>query len=95
LIPVNQLLVQDQCPQWRSGAFFRRQQSEGDCAMTGSNVGQSDRLIRIVGGMVLIALVFIGPKTFFGWIGIVPLITGLVGWCPAYRIFGISSCKRH
>jgi hypothetical protein len=59
-----------------------------------SNVGGIDRIVRIVAGIVLIALVFVGPQTPWGWIGIVPLATGLFGWCPAYVPFGISSCPR-
>ncbi len=56
------------------------------------NEGGLDRLLRIVVGLVLLALVFVGPKTPLGWIGVVPLLTGLVGFCPAYRIFGINTC---
>lgn len=56
------------------------------------NEGNLDRLLRIVVGLVLLALVFVGPKTALGWIGIVPLLTGLVGFCPAYRIFGLNTC---
>jgi hypothetical protein len=59
-----------------------------------SNVGGVDRILRIVAGLVLISLVFIGPKTAWGWIGVIPLVTGLIGWCPAYVPFGISSCPR-
>jgi hypothetical protein len=58
------------------------------------NVGGIDRVARIAGGLVLLSLVFIGPQTPWGWIGIVPLSTGLAGWCPAYVPFGISSCPR-
>ncbi|WP_241801636.1 YgaP family membrane protein [Acidithiobacillus caldus] len=42
---------------------------------------------------MLIALVFVGPKTPWGWIGLLPLVTGLVGFCPAYALFGIRTCK--
>jgi hypothetical protein len=55
------------------------------------NVGTIDRLLRIVVGAVLIALVFVGPQTPWGWIGIIPLFTGLVSWCPAYTLFGFNS----
>ena len=58
------------------------------------NVGGIDRIARIVVGLVLIALVFVGPQTPWGWIGIVPLATGLIGWCPAYLPFGLKTCKR-
>lgn len=52
-----------------------------------------DRGIRVVLGVVLLALVFVGPKTPWGFIGVVPLLTGALGSCPLYTVFGISSCK--
>jgi len=58
------------------------------------NVGSLDRALRIVVGLVLIALVFVGPKTPWGWIGLVPLATGIIRWCPAYMPFGIRTCRR-
>ena len=58
------------------------------------NVGTVDRVVRVVVGLVLIALVFWGPQTNWGWIGLIPLITGLVGWCPAYRLLGLDTCQR-
>lgn len=57
------------------------------------NESTTDRALRVVVGAGLIALVFVGPQTALGWIGVVPLVTGLVGSCPLYRIFGISTCK--
>lgn len=60
-----------------------------------ANVGGLDRTLRIVVGIVLIALVFVGPKTAWGWIGIVPLATGLLRTCPAYSILGLNSCPRN
>ena len=57
-----------------------------------TNVGGIDRILRIVVGVVLIALVFVGPQTPWGWIGIVPLATGLIGFCPLYSILGINTC---
>jgi Protein of unknown function (DUF2892) len=62
--------------------------------MTANNVGNFDRLVRICIGVVLIAMVFVGPKSPWGWIGLVPLLTGLVRWCPAYLPFGINTCKK-
>ena len=56
------------------------------------NEGTVDRAMRIVLGLVLLALVFVGPKTLLGLIGIVPLATGLVGFCPLYRLIGMSTC---
>lgn len=57
------------------------------------NVGTIDRAIRIVLGLVLIALVFVGPETPWGWIGVIPLVTGFVSFCPAYRLLGLRTCK--
>ena len=56
------------------------------------NVGTIDRILRIVVGAVLIALVFVGPKTMWGWIGVIPLATAFVGFCPAYRLLGLRTC---
>lgn len=58
-----------------------------------TNVGSMDRIGRIVLGIVLIALVFVGPKTAWGWIGIIPLATGLLRTCPLYSLLGISTCS--
>jgi len=58
--------------------------------MTG-NVGGIDRVLRILVGLALLALVFVGPQTPWGWIGVVPLLTALIGWCPAYTLFGWST----
>lgn len=57
-----------------------------------TNVGTIDRALRVVLGLGLLALVFVGPQTPWGYLGIVPLLTALVGYCPAYALFGISSC---
>lgn len=58
-----------------------------------SNVGGVDRVLRIVLGLVLLGLAATGTVGGWGWLGIVPLATGLVGWCPPYAIFGISTCR--
>jgi hypothetical protein len=58
-----------------------------------TNEGGIDRALRIVLGIVLLALVFVGPQVAWGWIGLVPLATGLVGFCPLYRIVGIDTCR--
>ena len=58
-----------------------------------ANEGGADRAIRIIVGLVLIALVFVGPQTPIGWIGAIPVATGLIGWCPAYTLFGMNTCK--
>jgi hypothetical protein len=56
------------------------------------NVGSADRLLRVVVGIALIALVFVGPQTPWGWIGIVPLATAAFSWCPLYTALGINTC---
>ncbi len=53
-----------------------------------------DRAFRVVLGLVLLSLVFLGPATPWGLIGLIPLITGVVGFCPIYRILGVSTCSR-
>ena len=57
------------------------------------NEGTVDRVLRVVVGLVLLSLVFVGPKTAWGWIGIVPILTGLIGYCPAYRLIGLNTCS--
>lgn len=57
------------------------------------NVGSAERVIRIIAGLGLISLVFIGPQTPWGWIGLLPIATGLTGWCPPYSLFGINTCS--
>lgn len=57
------------------------------------NEGTIDRAIRVIVGLVLISLVFIGPQSPWGWIGLIPLVTGLAGFCPMYTLFGMSTCK--
>ena len=57
------------------------------------NVGGIDRILRIVIGIVLIALVFVGPKTPWGWIGVILLVTGLVSRCPLYNLLKFNTHK--
>ena len=57
------------------------------------NEGVVDRVLRVVVGAGLLSLVFVGPQTAWGYVGLVPLLTGLAGWCPAYAVFGISTCR--
>ena len=59
-----------------------------------TNVGSFDRVLRIIVGLVLISLVFVGPMTPWGWIGVVPLATALIGYCPAYSILGMNTCAK-
>jgi hypothetical protein len=57
-----------------------------------TNEGTADRILRIVAGIVLLSLTVVGPKTSWGLVGLPLLLTGLVGNCPLYSIFGLSTC---
>lgn len=57
------------------------------------NESAADRGIRIVLGLVGLALVFWGPRTAWGWFGLIPLVTGIVGYCPLYTLLGVSTRK--
>jgi hypothetical protein len=56
------------------------------------NIGTTDRAIRAVAGIALIGLAFTGTIGVWGWIGIVPLATAAMSWCPAYTLFGMKTC---
>ncbi len=58
------------------------------------NVGGVDRILRIIIGLGLISLVFVGPQTLWGWIGVIPLLSAIVGFCPAYSLIGMNTCSR-
>ena len=58
-----------------------------------TNVGGIDRILRITIGLALIAAAASGTVGWWGWLGAVPLITGIVGWCPPYALLGFNSCK--
>jgi len=58
-----------------------------------SNAGTIDRVVRVVLGLGLLSLTILGPHTWIGLLGLVPLATGVVGWCPLYRLLGISTCS--
>ncbi|MFO1015130.1 MAG: DUF2892 domain-containing protein [Caulobacteraceae bacterium] len=57
-----------------------------------ANEGMIDRVLRVVAGAGILSLAFIGPHTPLGYIGLVPLITGLVGFCPLYALLGFNTC---
>lgn len=57
-----------------------------------TNVGGIDRILRIVAGLVLIALTLMGVIGVWGWIGVVPLATGLLRTCPVYSLLGMNTC---
>ena len=58
------------------------------------NVGTLDRTLRIVAGLILITLAAMGTIGVWGWIGLVPLLTGIFRFCPAYPLLGINSCSK-
>lgn len=58
-----------------------------------TNVGGIDRTVRIVAGLVLIALAATNTVGWWGWLGVVPLATGLMGWCPPYALLGLNTCS--
>lgn len=57
------------------------------------NEGTLDRVLRVIVGLVLIALALNGTFAPWGWIGVVPLATGILGVCPVYSLLGIRTCK--
>jgi hypothetical protein len=58
-----------------------------------TNAGTIDRALRVAVGLALIALTALGTIGLWGWVGVVLLATGLIGWCPAYSLLGIKTCK--
>lgn len=63
--------------------------------MFNRNIGAAGRTIRLLIGIALIALVFIGPRTPLGWLGVIPLVTALISWCPLYQLIGLRTCSRN
>lgn len=57
------------------------------------NVGTVDRILRIVAGIVLILLAATGTVGWWGWLGVIPLLTGIVRTCPAYTLLGVKTCR--
>lgn len=56
-----------------------------------ANVGKTDKMIRIAVGLILLSLVFVGPQTMWGLVGLVPLATAFINFCPLYRILGVNT----
>lgn len=59
------------------------------------NIHKIERVVRIAAGLAILSLVFVGPQTPWGWLGLVPFATGVMGWCPPYALFGISTCGKN
>ena len=62
--------------------------------MMKQNVGSADRVVRIVLGLAIVSLAFWGPKSPWAYLGLLPLMTGVVGYCWLYTLLGVSTCKR-
>ncbi|WP_315736661.1 MULTISPECIES: DUF2892 domain-containing protein [unclassified Bradyrhizobium] len=56
------------------------------------NIGKIDRLLRIIVGLAILSLTVVGPQTLWGLLGLIPLGTALIGWCPPYAMLGINTC---
>lgn len=59
-----------------------------------TNEGRLDRILRVVFGLAVLSLAFVGPQTPWAYLGLIPLVTGLVGFCPVYALLGINTCGR-
>lgn len=57
-----------------------------------TNEGTIDRAMRVAAGLLLLALTVTGTIGMWGWIGVVPLVTGAIGWCPLYTVLGLNTC---
>jgi hypothetical protein len=80
-------------PKIRSAPALRRAHSS-EATMGTLNVGNIDRGLRILLGIALIGMTLAGVIGFWGYIGLVPLLTGAIGSCPLYSLLGMSTCKR-
>jgi len=58
-----------------------------------ANIGKAERIVRIVVGMAVLSLAFVGPRAQWAYLGIFPILSGLIGWCPPYALLGISTVR--
>ena len=58
------------------------------------NVGNTERMIRIGGGLILVVLAASGTIGLWGYLGLLPMVTGAIGWCPPYAMLGINTCAK-
>ena len=58
-----------------------------------TNEGSLDRLARVVIGIIILAMAFVGPRNPWAYLGLIPLLTGLIGFCPLYAILGVNTCS--
>jgi hypothetical protein len=59
-----------------------------------TNIGPAERIVRAVLGVGILSLAFVGPRTPWAYLGIIPLLTALLGWCPLYRLMGFSTLRK-
>jgi hypothetical protein len=83
-------LKRQRLPSWRLEEIAM---SNPTMTFLSHNEARWDRILRVTLGLLLISLAFVGPKSAWGWLGLVPLITGLIGSCPLYSLFEFSTCK--
>jgi len=57
------------------------------------NIGTPERVIRAIVGIGILCLAFVGPKTPWAYLGVIPFLTGIVGFCPPYALLGIKTCN--
>jgi len=57
------------------------------------NIGRVERVVRVVVGIGVLSLAFLGPRTPWAYLGVLPLLSGLIGWCPPYALLGISTVR--
>ena len=57
------------------------------------NIGKTERIVRIVVGIAVLSLAFVGPRASWAYLGLLPLLSGLIGWCPPYALLGISTVR--
>lgn len=72
--------------------LFAERMADLTCLIDAVALHKLDRILRIVAGLVLLGLMATGSIGVWGWLGLVPLATGLIGWCPAYTLLGLNSC---
>jgi hypothetical protein len=58
------------------------------------NIHPVERVVRVIVGLILVSLTFVGPANPWFFLGVIPLATGLIGWCPPYQMLGISTCPK-
>jgi hypothetical protein len=82
-----------QCAGPRGDVHYARI-TQRESVMLQQNVGSIDRTLRIVIGLVLLSLIFIGPRTWWGLVGVIPLATAMLKTCPLHTLLGVNTCPR-